>query len=326
MSTEKSLRAAAPADRRRRLRAMLQAGELIVAPGVHNGLAARVVAEAGFDAVYMSGSGVANTLTGRADVGLLTMNEMTMMARFIVEAADVPVISDADTGYGNAINVIRAVREFEAAGVSAIHLEDQVAPKRCGSMAGKEVIPAEEMAGKIRAAVEARHDPDFIIVARTDARGAIGLDEAIRRGRLYKEAGADMIFPDALLSRDEYAAFGAAVPGPKLFNMGGYGKSRTTPKLPLSDVASMGYSLVIFPLAALRAGVKGYMDFLAGLKTGGVEFEVRHIADQLAGHPVENWYEFTGAGDIKDLERTYMPADAVDAKYAGTVGHMPGSR
>lgn len=312
-------------DKRKRLRTLLASDRLVVAPGAHNGLSAKLVEEAGFPAVYMSGSGVANTLTGGADVGLLSMNEMAMMARFVAEAVDLPVISDADTGYGNAVNVIRTVREFEAAGVAGIHIEDQVMPKRCGSVAGKEVIRAEEMVGKLKAALDARGDPDFMIIVRTDARGPLGLDEAIRRGRLYAEAGADMIFPDALLSEDEYARFAKEVPGPKLLNMGGYAKKRTTPKMPLSTVEAMGYAMVIFPLAALRSGVRAMMDFLSELARDGTEAENRQIA-ALDGHAVENWYEFTGMGDMRVLEERYLPADLVERKYSGGAGHMPDSR
>jgi 2-methylisocitrate lyase-like PEP mutase family enzyme len=312
-------------QKRRRLRTLIAEGRLVVAPGAHNGLSAKLVERAGFPAVYMSGSGVANTLTGSADVGLLTMTEMVQMARFVSQAVGVPVISDADAGYGNAVNVMRTVREFEAAGVAAIHLEDQVAPKRCGSVAGEEVIAAEEMVGRIRAALDARRDPGFMIIARTDARGPLGLDEAIRRGRLYAEAGADMIFPDALLSEQEYQRFGREVPGPKLLNLGGYGKRRTTPKMPLAAIEGMGYALTILPLAALRAGVRAMMDFLAELARDGVEAEKRQIAD-LAGHPVENWYEFTGMGEVRALEEAYLPADAVAEKYSGGAGHVPGDR
>jgi 2-methylisocitrate lyase-like PEP mutase family enzyme len=312
-------------QKRRRLRALIAGGRLVVAPGAHNGLSARLVEQAGFPAVYMSGSGVANTLTGGADVGLLSLTEMAQMARFVSQAVEVPVISDADTGYGNAINVMRTVREFEAAGVAGIHIEDQVSPKRCGSVVGKEVIGAAEMVGRIRAAVDARSDPDFLLVARTDARGPLGLDEAIRRGRLYAEAGADMIFPDALLAEEEYGRFAREVPGPKLLNLGGYGRKRTTPKMPFAAIERMGYAVVILPLAALRSGVKAMMDFLADLARDGVEAEKRQIAG-LAGHPVENWYEFTGMGDVRALEDAYLPADAVAAKYGAGAGHMPGER
>lgn len=309
--------------RRRHLRALLARGGPLVAPGAGNGLSAALIGRAGFEAVYMTGSGVANGLTGKADVGLLTLTEMAMMARFIVQATPLPVICDADNGYGNAINVMRTVAEYEAAGVSALHIEDQSIPKRCGSIAGKEVIDADEMVGKIRAACDARSDPELVIIARTDARGTHGLDEAIRRGRLYAEAGADMIFPDALLSEAEYARFAAEVPGRRMFNMGGYARKRTTPKLPVERVGEMGYSLVVFPLASIRAGVRAEMDFLAGLKAEGTAFEVRHL-DDIAGHPVENWYEFTGISDVRALEDRYLPAAAVDARYADSAGHRPG--
>jgi len=312
-------------QKRRRLRDLIAGGRLVVAPGAHNGLSAKLVERAGFPAVYMSGSGVANTLTGGADVGLLTLTEMVQMARFVSQAVDVPVISDADTGYGNAVNVMRAVREFEAAGVAAIHIEDQVSPKRCGSVVGKEVIGADEMVGRIRAACDARTDPDFIIVARTDARGPLGLDEAIRRGRLYAEAGADMIFPDALLAEEEYEKFAREVSVPKLLNLGGYGRERTTPKMPFATIERMGYAVTIMPLAALRSGVRAMTDFLEELAHDGIEAEKRQIA-ALAGHPVENWYEFTSMGEVRALEEAYLPADVVAAKYRGGAGHVPGDR
>ena len=312
-----------PSAKRRALREKLASGNLVVAPGAHNGLSARLVQEAGFDAVYMTGSGVANTLTGGPDVGLLTMSEMTMMARFCAQAVDIPVISDADTGYGNAINVIRTVREYELTGVSGIHIEDQVNPKRCGSVAGKEVIPIDEARGKIQAAVEARTDPDFLIIARTDARGAVGLDEAIRRGQAYHEAGADMLFPDALLSVEEYERFAQEVPGLKMFNMGGYAKKRTTPKLPLEQVQAMGYAFCILPLLALRAGVQSMIDTLTAFKQEGIEYELKQL-QAFENKPVENWYEFTGIGGIRDLEDRYLPADAVEQKYAESAGHKPG--
>lgn len=313
------------ATKRRMLRERLDSGRLLVAPGAHNGLSARLVQDAGFEAVYMTGSGVANTLTGGADVGLLTLTEMAMMARFCAQAVDIPVISDADTGYGNAINVIRTVREYELAGVGAIHIEDQVSPKRCGSIAGKEVIPVEEACGKIRAAVDARTDPNFLIIARTDARGATGFADAVERGRRYAEAGADMVFPDALLSVAEYTQFAREVPGLKLFNMGGYAKKRTTPKLPLDAVEGMGYALCILPLLALRAGVQAMIDTLDGFRREGIAYELRQL-EAFADRPVENWYEFTGIGAIRRLEDHYMPADAVERKYAGTAGHKPGDR
>lgn len=313
-----------PHQRRRAFRARLAAGETIVAPGAHNGLAAAMIERTGHGCVHMTGSGVANGLTGQADVGLFTLTEMAMMARFVVAVTSLPVIADADNGYGNALNVMRTVREYEAAGVTGLHLEDQVIPKRCGSLAGKAVIPAEEMAGRIAAARAARADPDLVLIARTDARGTGGLDEAIRRGRLYAAAGADMVFADALLSAEEYARFAREVPGPKVFNTGGYARRRTTPKLATAEVAAMGYALVLFPLAAMRAGVRAEWDVLEGLKARGTAHEIDHLAT-LDGHPVENWYEFTGIAEVRRLEERYLPPDEVDARYARSVGHEPGT-
>jgi 2-methylisocitrate lyase-like PEP mutase family enzyme len=308
--------------KRRHFREMIRKGTLIVAPGAHDGLTARLIERAGFPAVYMTGSGVANTLLGAPDVGLVTLTEMTWMARCIATAVGVPVVADADTGYGNAINVMRTVREYELTGVAGIHLEDQVSPKRCGHIAGKELIPADEMVGKIRAAVAARTDPDFVLIARTDARGPAGLDEAIRRANLYAEAGADMVFPDALLAEEEFARFAAAVPHPKMMNMGGYATKRTTRKMALPAVERLGYNLVIFPLAVVRAGVRAMWDFLGGLRAGGTAFEVEHI-EGLRGHPVENWYEFSGIGEVRRLEEQYLPAAAVEQKYSGGQGYRP---
>ena len=309
--------------KRRALRAMLGSGALAAAPGAYNALAARLVEEAGFPAVYMTGSGVATSLLGKPDVGLLTLGEMTMMAHYIAEAVDVPVISDADTGYGNAINVIRAVREFEAAGVAAIHLEDQVSPKRCGHIQGKELVSCEEMEGKIRAAVDARRDPGFVIIARTDARGPAGLAAAIERANRYREAGADMVFPDALLSAEEFAAFARSVPGPRMMNMGGYAARRTTPKMPLEFLEEIGFSVAVFPLAMLRAGARAARDFLEGLKARGTAFEREHL-ETLRGHPMENWYEFTGIGEVLALETRYLPQTLMDRKYEGE-GYRPGA-
>ena len=322
---ERWLSPASPAERRRLLRRLVAGPESVVAPGADNGMTARLVEGAGFPAVYMTGSGVANSLTGKPDVGLLTLTETVMMARFIVQATDLPVICDADDGYGNAINLIRTVQEFEAAGASAIQIEDQVSPKRCGSIAGKDVIPAQDMVGKIQAALDARSgltDDRMLLIARTDARGPLGLDEAIRRGQLYAAAGADLVFADALLSVEEYARFAAEVPGPKMFNMGGYAKIRTTPKLPIGEVQRMGYALVIFPLASIRAGVMAQIDFLAGLRDCGTQHEIEHIAD-MAGHAVENWYDFSGIGTIRDLEGRYLDPTHIAKRYETDAGYQP---
>lgn len=309
-----------------RLRRLLAEGKFVAAPGVFEMITARIAENIGFDAVYVTGYGTVASHLGLPDAGLATYTDMLSRIGRICELSSVPVIADADTGYGGLLNVQHTVRGYEKAGVTAIQIEDQEFPKKCGHTPYRRVIPLEDMVRKIQVAADARQSEDFLIIARTDARGAVDLDEAIRRGRLYHEAGADMIFPDALLSEQEYRRFAAEVPGPKLFNMGGYGKRRTTPKLPLQTVESMGYAVVIFPLAALRAGVKAYADFLAGLRDRGVDHELQHMREVLAGHPVDNWYEFTGAGDIRALEERYLPDDEVARKYAATAGHMPGDR
>src|ERR1700761_9457643 len=234
-----------------RLRGLLDSGETILAPGAFDPLAARLVEEAGFPAVYMTGFGTSAGLLGRPDVGLLTMTEMADSAARIAACVDIPVLADADTGYGNPLNVIRTVGAYETAGVAGLHLEDQVAPKKCGHLEGKQVIPAEEMAQKIRAAVEARAQPEFVIIARTDARAVEGLERALQRGRVYREAGADVLFIEALTTEAEAEEAVRAFPGvPLLFNWAEGGK---TPPISLGRLQEMGYRIVIFPLSTLLA-------------------------------------------------------------------------
>lgn len=240
----------------------------MVAPGVYDAITAIAAVKSGFEAVYMTGSGATTALTGLPDIGLATATEMVMKAGYIADAVRVPVISDADTGYGNAINVMRTVRQFERAGVAAIHIEDQVAPKRCGHVTGKQVIPVEEAAGKIRAAVEARTDPDFVIIARTDSRAVNGFEDAVRRGRAYMEAGADVIFPEALESREEFAAYAREVDAPLLANMTEFGKS---PYISAQELAEMGYKVVIFPTTAVRVALKAVLELYSELKRTGTQ-------------------------------------------------------
>jgi 2-methylisocitrate lyase-like PEP mutase family enzyme len=205
--------------RRPSLRELLGADEMVLAPGCYDALGARLVEEADFPALYMTGFGSSASRLGRPDVGLMTLPEMVDNARRIAQAVDIPVIADADTGYGNPINVIRTVREFEVAGAAAIHIEDQVMPKKCGHMKGKHVIPAAEMAAKVSAAVAARSSPDFLIIARTDARAVEGLPAALERARIYREAGADILFVEAAESEQEIEAIAQAFPDvPLLFN------------------------------------------------------------------------------------------------------------
>jgi methylisocitrate lyase len=236
----------------------------IAVPGVFNALVGRMAERLGFQAVYLSGAALSASLA-LPDVGLVTLTEFVEAARNIAAATRLPLLCDADTGFGEALNVERTVRLFESAGVAGIHLEDQQLPKRCGHLSGKHLVESEIMAAKLRAAASARRDGNFVIIARTDARGVIGFDEAVRRARLYVAAGADAIFPEALESRDEFAAFARALaPVPLLANMTEFGRS---PNLDFAELAEIGYRLVLYPVAtlrlALRAAHLGLADILA---------------------------------------------------------------
>ena len=257
-----------PAAARPRLRELLARPEPLVAPGAYDALSARLVEQAGFDVVYMTGFGSTASLVGRPDVGLLTGTEMVDNARRIAAAVDVPVIADADTGYGNAINVVRTVQAYEQAGVAGIHIEDQVMPKKCGHMSGKAVIPAEEMVGKIRAAVAARRDPEFLLIARTDAAAVEGLDAALDRARAYADAGADVLFVEAPTSEDDIARVASSCAGvaPLVFNWAEGGR---TPAMPLARIAELGFALVLFPIGTLLAATAGIRALLATLRADG---------------------------------------------------------
>ncbi|SEG68454.1 2,3-dimethylmalate lyase [Actinacidiphila yanglinensis] len=251
----------------RRLRELLAGDDPVPAAGAYDALSARLVEQAGFPAVYMTGFGASASLIGRPDVGLLTMTEMAGAARRIVSAVGVPVVADADTGYGNALNVVRTVQEYEAAGVAALHLEDQQAPKRCGHLDGKSVVPAAEMAGKIEAAVAARRDPDLVIIARTDARAVEGFDAALERARRYRDCGADLLFVEALRSEEEIEATARALPDvPLLFN---WVESGRTPPMGMERLRELGYRMVIFPVSALLAATRAVQDTLSGIVRDG---------------------------------------------------------
>ena len=293
-----------------RLRALLDSGETIVAPGAFDPLAARLVEEAGFPAVYMTGFGTSAALIGRPDVGLLTMTEMAGNAGRIAACVDIPVIADADTGYGNPLNVIRTVGAYEAAGVAGIHIEDQVAPKKCGHMEGKQVIPAAEMAEKIRAAVEARSRPEFVIIARTDARAAEGLDAALERGRLYREAGADGLFIEAVTSEDEAGAVARAFPGvPLLFNWAEGGK---TPPIPLGRLTELGYRIVIFPISTLLAATAAMRRILREIAQAGTP------AAAMGELPAfGEFLDFIGLPEVREAERRYAATDPAPGRELG---------
>ena len=253
-----------------RLRELLTGPDMIIAPGAYDALSARLIAQAGFPSVYMTGFGTAASVLGQPDVGLLTMSEMVGRAAALVSAisaiGEIPLIADADTGYGNPINVQRTIREYERVGVAALHIEDQVWPKKCGHMEGKQVIPMDEMVQKVRAAVDARQDPDFVIIVRTDANAVHGLEDALRRGQAYFEAGADMLFIEAPRTIEELRAIKQTFPAvPLLFNWADGGK---TPMLPLDEIRTLGFKLVIFPVSTLFAATHAMLSLLEVLQQG----------------------------------------------------------
>jgi methylisocitrate lyase len=248
----------------RRLREAWANGPVLV-PGVFCPLVAKLAERLHFSAVYLSG-GALSAGSGVPDIGLLTLHEFVDEARRIARSTHLPLLCDADTGFGEVLNVERTVTEFEAAGAAGIHLEDQQLPKRCGHLSGKSLIDAEAMAAKIRAAVASRRDPDFVIVARTDARGVTGLEDAVRRAKMYVSAGADVIFPEALETVDEFARFAAEVPAPLLANMTEFGRS---PNLDADTLGRLGYRLILFPLTAFRTAMMAAENTLADLKAHG---------------------------------------------------------
>jgi methylisocitrate lyase len=279
-----------------RLRQAWTAGTVIL-PGVFNGLVARMAEQLGFQAIYLSG-GALSAAAGVPDIGLLTLTEFVEQARSITQAASVPLLCDADTGFGEALNVERTVRLFEAAGAAGIHLEDQQLPKRCGHLSGKQLVEPEVMAAKIRAAVAARNDKDFVIMARTDARSVNGFDDAIGRAFLYLEAGADAIFPEALENEEEFLAFARAVSAPLLANMTEFGRS---PNLDVATLSDFGYRMVLFPLTTLRAALLAARDTLSQLREKG------HQRDLLARLLTrKELYELLGYTGYEARDRAYF--------------------
>ena len=253
-----------------KLRELIKSKELIVAPGAFSPLGAKMIQKVGFNCVYMSGYGVAAYRLGFPDVGLMTMNESLDTARAIAQACDLPVIADVDNGYGNVINVKRTVEEYELAGVAGIQLEDQSWPKRCGHMEGKVLISAEEMVQKIRIAVASRKDPDFVIVARTDANTVLGFDEAIRRSNLYAEAGADIIFFESPTSDEQVEKIPDLVHAPVMLNMS---EGAKTPLRNNAEIRNLGYKLVIWPSSATWAAARAIQEIYQILKDNGTTGE-----------------------------------------------------
>jgi 2,3-dimethylmalate lyase len=280
------------------LRSLLSGEEMVLAPGCFDALGARLIAEAGFPAAYMTGFGTAAARLGQPDVGLLTMTEMVDNARRIAGAVAIPVIADADTGYGNAINVIRTVQEYEAAGVAAIHIEDQVMPKKCGHMDGKQVIDALEMAAKVRAAVAARSSHEFLIIARTDARAVEGLSAALERARRYLDAGADVLFVEAPQSIAEIEAIAGALPDvPLLFN---YAEGGKTPPVTHAQLRDFGFKLVIFPIGLLLAATAAMRALLERIRADGSPIGVLPTL-----MPFGEFLNFIGLREVGELEQRF---------------------
>lgn len=303
-----------------RLRQRLKDGKTLFVPGCYNALSARILDKVGFDAIYMTGYGTSLSLLGMPDCGLATMTEMHLNARYIANAADAPVIADCDNGYGNAINVIRTVREYIQTGVAAIHIEDQIIPKRCGHVAGRMVIPVEEACGKYRAADYARKelDPDFLLIARTDARGAHGgtLDDAIMRANAYLDAGADMAFVEGPVDVEEVKRICAEVKGPILYNQTGI-----SPRFTLNELQELGIAITIAPGALLRTTMQACYDLATAMRDDGPDAEKR-FADQFKDHPIGDFHTFAGFDQIMEWEREFL-GEAELAKYADSVGHQP---
>jgi methylisocitrate lyase len=279
-----------------RLRQAWQGGAVAL-PGVFNALVARMAERLGFQGIYLSGAAL-SAAAALPDVGLLTLTEFVEQARTITQATPLPLLCDADTGFGEAFNVERTVRLFEAAGVAGIHLEDQELPKRCGHLSGKVLVEPREMAAKVRAAVAARQDPDFVVIARTDARGVNGFDDAVRRARLYLEAGADGIFPEALETADEFAAFAQAVQAPLLANMTEFGRS---PNLDFADLERMGYRLVIYPVTTFRAALRAAEQTLTEIRHKG------HQRDRIGAMLTRaELYDLLGYAGYEERDRRYF--------------------
>ena len=280
------------------LRQMMTGKQIVVAPGAHDALTAKIIEQVGFSAVYMTGYGQAASHLGKPDVGLLTLTEMVARASNIVEAVNVPVIADADTGFGNAVNVMRTLREYEKAGVAAIQLEDQVAPKKCGHMTGRQVVSKEEMVGKIKAAADVRTDPDLMIIARTDARTVHGIGEALERAKAYEEAGADILFIESPESVEEMKQITTSFKVPVLANMVEGGR---TPFLPVQDLQGLGYDLVIFPTASTYLVTKALTRLMTVLKDTGTTVSL--IPEMIT---FEEFNDLIGLTKIREIESIYV--------------------
>ncbi len=289
------------------VRERLQKKEILVAPGAHDVLTAKIIEKVGFEAVYMTGYGNTASILGSPDVGLITFSEMAERARNMAAAIEVPLIADADTGYGNAVNVIRTTRAYEQAGVAVMQIEDQLAPKKCGHMLGRELISTEEMCGKIRAAVDARSDRDsMLIMARTDARTNFGLEEAIARGKAYEAAGADILFIESVENEEEMKAVTSSFEVPVLANMIEHGR---TPYKTSSELEEIGYDLVIYCLTSTYTMAQAMFDVMNELKNTG---SARRFMEEGRMLPFDMFNQLIGLPEIRRIEREYNSGRVLD--------------
>jgi 2,3-dimethylmalate lyase len=283
--------------KRKAFRALLEGRNLIVAPGAPDALIARIVEEAGFDVCYMGGNGAVASMLGQPDIGLATFSEMSERAKNVAAAISIPLICDADTGYGNVNNVFRTVRAYEQAGVAGIHLEDQVTPKKCGAMDGLQLISLEESAAKIRAAVHARQDPDFVIIARTDARAVSGLEEAVARVQAYERAGADMAYVEMLQSADEVRQVVSSVSIPVVYDVL---ESSADKALTNEELEELGVRMAIYSMSATLFITNTMRQFMADLKKEGT---TRHRIDEMT--PLHDYEKLLGIEEQSELQRQF---------------------
>jgi carboxyvinyl-carboxyphosphonate phosphorylmutase len=283
-------------DSRKKLRQLIKEQYIIMAPGAYDTLSARVVEQVGFPAVYLTGGSFSRTW-GFPDMGLMTMSENVSFISRVCDSVNIPVIADADTGYGNALNVVRTVREYERTGVSAFHLEDQVTPKRCGHYEGKEIVGQEEMIGKIKAAVDTRKDPDMAIIARTDARAVVGLDAAIERSNLYAQAGADICFVEAPQSERELQRIADEIEAPLMVNMI---KGSRTPLLSIQRLEGLGFKIAIYPNETHRSAIFAVRSCLQHLMEKGDTINFENMVD------FSTREEIVGTAQWKEMEKKYL--------------------
>ena len=298
------------------LRALINAPDILILPGIFDGFSARLVEYSGYTAAFVTGSGVSETRLGQPDVGLMGLEENVAAVRAMSACTNLIMLADGDTGYGNAVNVYHTVRAFENAGASGLMLEDQMWPKRCGHMKGKEVIPAEEMEQKLRAAVEARTDPDFVIKSRTDTLATHNLKEVIRRLTIYAEAGADLLFADALLTAEDIGTVARNVPKPLCVNMGfGIRQRSTTPLLSARQLQELGVAAVIYPRMLTACALQGMKTGLELLRQSVESGEVVDRPDVLVSF--EELNAIMGMAKVQELERQFLTAAQLEAKYHG---------